>query len=98
MLKELNGKDAVVIFRLEFVVHDVACHDAEVLEAFGRGDGVNVLFLRARVGAAGYGAVGEDFGEVEGQGTPAAARILSVSTSLQRRELISHASWNVVNT
>jgi hypothetical protein len=66
VLKELNGKDAVVLFRLEFVVHDVACHDAQVLEAFGRGDGVNVLFLGARVGEAGYGAVGEDFGEVEG--------------------------------
>ena len=75
MLKELNGKDAVVLFRLEFVVHDVAGYDAEVLEAFGRGDRVNVLFLRARVGEAGYGAVGEDFGEVEGQGAPAAARM-----------------------
>jgi hypothetical protein len=99
VLKELNGKDAVVLFRLEFVVHDVAGHDAEVLEAFGRGDGVNVLFLRARVGEAGYGAVGEDFGEVEGQGAPAAARMLSVLMSLRRKEkLVSHARWNVVNT
>jgi hypothetical protein len=33
VLKELNGKDAVVLFRLEFVVHDVAGYDAEVAVA-----------------------------------------------------------------
>lgn len=72
MFEELNGEDTVVFHSFEFIIHDVARHDAKVLEALLRGDRVDVQFLGARVGEAGYGAVGEDLGEVEGEGAPAA--------------------------
>jgi len=72
VLEELDGEDAVVDFGVEFMVYHVAGYDGQVLEALGGGDGVDVLFLGARVGEAGYAAVGEDFGEVEGEGAPAA--------------------------
>jgi hypothetical protein len=62
VFEELDGEDAVVDFRVEFMVYDVPRNDGEVLEALGSGDGVDVFFLRARVGEAGYTAVGEDFG------------------------------------
>jgi hypothetical protein len=52
---------------------DVAGDDFEVLEAGFLGLAVDVLFLGARVGEGGDLAVGEDFGEVEAQGAPAAA-------------------------
>jgi hypothetical protein len=62
VFEELDGEDAVVDLCVEFMVYNVAGDDGEVLEALGSGDGVDVLFLRARVGEAGYAAVGEDFG------------------------------------
>jgi hypothetical protein len=72
VFEEFDGEDAVVDCCVEFMVYNIAGNDGEVLEALGRGDGVDVLFLRARVGEAGYAAVGEDFGQVEGEGAPAA--------------------------
>ena len=44
---------------------DVAGDDFEVLQTGFLRDGVDVLFLRTRVGEGGDLAVGEDFGEVE---------------------------------
>lgn len=77
VLEEFDAEDAVVGSFLwgsrEGVGGDVAGDDFEVLEAGFLGLAVDVLFLGARVGEGGDLAVGEDFGEVEAQGAPAAA-------------------------
>jgi hypothetical protein len=69
VLEELDAEDAVVSSFLgrsgEGVRGDIAGDDFEVFETGFLGAGVDVLFLRARVGEGGDLAVGEDFGEVE---------------------------------
>jgi hypothetical protein len=70
MFEEFDAEDAVEgvspIRTAEVVGGDVASDDCEVLEAFFRSDGVDVLFLGAGVGEGCYLRVGEDFGKVEG--------------------------------
>lgn len=53
MLEKLDTDDAIVFVRFEFVCDDIAGDDAQVLETFGGGDGVDVLLLGARVGEGG---------------------------------------------
>jgi hypothetical protein len=69
VLEELNAEHAVVGAFLgrvgERVGGDVAGDDFEVFETGFLGAGVDVFFLRARVGEGCDVAVGEDFGEVE---------------------------------
>ena len=76
VLEELDAEHAVVGTFLrragEGVGGDIAGDDFEVLEAGFVRAAVDVLFLRARVGEGGDVAVGEDLGEVETQGAPAA--------------------------
>jgi hypothetical protein len=83
VLEELDAEDAVVGAFLrglgEGVRGDVACDDFEVGEVVFAGLGVDVFLLRARVGEGGDLAVGEDFGEVEAEGAPAASVGLEVS-------------------
>ena len=77
VLEHLDAEDAVEFSCEgsggEGVGADVAGYDGEVGEVLARGDAVDVLFLGGRVGEGGYGGGGEDLGEVEGEGTPAAA-------------------------
>jgi hypothetical protein len=77
VLEELDAEDAVVGAFLrglgEGVRGDVACDDLEVGEVVFAGLGVDVFLLGARVGEGGDLAVGEDFGEVEAEGAPAAS-------------------------
>ena len=93
MFEEFDAEHAVVGAFLrgggEVVGGDVAGDDLEVLEAGLLRDGVDVLFLGAGVGEGGDLAVGEDFGEVEGEGAPAAALELLVKCRL----VVSSVSW-----
>jgi hypothetical protein len=66
VFEQFDGYDSVVLFRFEFIIDHVAGDDAEVREALGFGDGVDVFFLSAGVGEGGDGAVGEHLGEEEG--------------------------------
>jgi hypothetical protein len=68
---------------LEVVLRDVARDDGQVGQALLLGFAVDVDLLGARVGEAGDLRVGEDLGEVEGEGTPAAAMgRIGISTDL----------------
>lgn len=68
MLEKFDAEDAVVGSFLrragEGVCGDVAGDNFEVFEAGFLRAGVDVFFLRARVGKGGDVAVGEDLGEV----------------------------------
>ena len=86
MLEEFDGEYAVEGSLEgsgggEVVSGDVASDDVEVGEVLLAGEGVDVLFLGARVGEGGYVGVGVDFGQVEGEGTPSAANFKSISRS-----------------
>jgi hypothetical protein len=92
VLEELDAEDAVVGAFLrglgEGVRGDVACDDLEVGEVVFAGLGVDVLLLGARVGEGGDLAVGEDFGEVETEGAPAASVGLEVSVRRSKMRAI----------
>jgi hypothetical protein len=73
VLKQFDGYHAVEALWRELMVHNIPCDDNQVLETFRGGDGIDVLFLRARIGESGDERVGTYFGEVKGTGSPAAA-------------------------
>lgn len=73
MLKQFDWDNPIKTFWLELVIYHISSDDRDIGQTLAASLGLNVLFLRTRIGEGSYLSTREDLGEVQSARTPTAA-------------------------